>query len=179
MSRTLIKFIAALAASVCPLAPPSALAQERVHEVYACKVGRCAGHPPPVAVTGVRNLQNGQWWRDLEVEVKNVSDKPIYYIRFGVSLPETGAAGGFGLWGVFLRYGRPALVDIRLRAEAGDVPLKPGESHVFKIPEGGQATFSGQPEAVTRRVLLRVDTVNFGDGTGVVAGGVPVSRRRP
>ena len=159
-----------------------ALAQERAYEVYKCKVWLCADTRRPRAVTGVRNLQNEQWWRDLEVEVKNTSDKPIYYIGFLIALPDTGSPKegspkSDGMWGVHLNFGRPALGDVRAgRAEAGDLPLEPGESYVFKIPENVQGTFSRRPESHARKVLLEVVEVSFGDGTGFVAGGVAVRR---
>src|SRR5436305_15110434 len=42
----------------------------------------------PVAINEVRNLNKGdEWFRDLEIEVKNVSDKPIYFISIIIELP--------------------------------------------------------------------------------------------
>lgn len=177
MSRPRMILSAALLTLFCVLCPAPTSAQQRAYELDACKAAPCAGQEMPLAVAQVRNLQGRHWWRDLEIEVKNVSDKPIYYVRLGVSLPET--ADGGRVWGVFLRYGRPELIDIALRAESEDVPLRPGESHVFKIPEEVRATFSEQPEHLTRRLRLRIDTVSFGDGTGVEAGGVPAFRTLP
>jgi hypothetical protein len=38
----------------------------------------------PLAIHRVRNLEKAQdWFRDLQIEVKNVSDKPIYFISVG------------------------------------------------------------------------------------------------
>src|SRR5947209_18784810 len=34
----------------------------------------------PVAIREVRNLQSDTWHKDLEIEVKNISDKPIYFM---------------------------------------------------------------------------------------------------
>jgi hypothetical protein len=46
----------------------------------------------PVRVTNLRNLQNEDWLKDLEIEVENISTKPIYclvvYIRFP-DIPKT------------------------------------------------------------------------------------------
>jgi hypothetical protein len=44
----------------------------------------------PVVVTDVRNLQRNDenWFRDLEIEVKNVSQKPVYYILLVVGFPD-------------------------------------------------------------------------------------------
>ena len=180
VSRMLTGSVAVLATLIYAFGCSPAFAQERTYEIYVCKVGRCAGYQMPLAVAEVRNLHNAQWWRDLEIEVKNISDKPIYFIRLGVLLPDTtNSPNGLGGWGVSLRYGRPALIDIARHTESDDVPLKPGESYVFKIPENVQGTFSKRPEALTRRVLFRIDTINYGDGTGVVGGGAPTSRALP
>jgi hypothetical protein len=176
MSRLPFGFVVALLALLCASTFSPAAAQERSYEVYACQTPACLSSRQPLAVTAVRNLQGEQWWRELEVEVKNVSDKPIYYIRFGVSLPETSVGGG--KLGVMLRYGRPELIHLENRAGPEDALLRPGETHVFRIPRSVQRTFSGREEWETRKVLLRVDTVSFGDGTGVIMGGVGHSVRR-
>jgi hypothetical protein len=34
----------------------------------------------PVAIHEVRKLQSETWHKDLEIEVKNISDKPIYFM---------------------------------------------------------------------------------------------------
>ena len=174
MFRLFINFIAALLTLLCAAGLTPTVAQERIYEMDVCNAGPCVGYQMPLAVSEVRNLQNQHWWQDLEIEVKNISNKPIYYIRFGVSLPDSVGFNG-NSWGIFMRYGRPALVSLKERLEAEDIPLKPGEVHVFKIPEIVWLTFSQRTEAESRRVLLRIDTINFGNGTGVVAGGEPAS----
>lgn len=182
MQHLYISFVIAFLILFSTVSEKSVFAQERTYEIYVCKVWLCAGDKMPLAITDVRNLQNEKWWRDLEIEVKNISDKPIYSIRLIVGLPDTGSRRSDspmtdGMWGVSLKYGRPELGDVARRAEPTDVSIKPGESYVFKIPENVQTTFSKRSETETKRVVLQVEIVNFGDGTGIVAGGVPVSHK--
>src|SRR5689334_10749076 len=39
--------------------------------------------PPntPVAISAVRNLQSEDWLQNLEIEIQNTSNKPIYYLE--------------------------------------------------------------------------------------------------
>ncbi len=135
----------------------------------------------PVAVEEVKNLQKEKdWFQDLEIVVKNISDKPIYFIAFSVVFPDIappadapkGATVGFPL-----RYGRAALGDLRNLASPEDVPIKPGETHVFTITKGfavGLENMGKQmnlPPEATKKIVLRFDTFSFGDGTGYEGGG--------
>ena len=117
----------------------------------------------------VADPKNGQWLRDLEVEVTNTGRKPVYFVSLLLHLP--GAKLG-GLPPVFkLRFGSPALGSFTAIARPEDVPLAPGESAVIKVPESeavkwerwrakGVAT---EPE----KLVLQLHQLNFGDGTGI------------
>src|SRR5437764_10501428 len=49
----------------------------------------------PLKVKEVRNLQKEEdWFRDLEIEVKNISDKPIYFIYLIIKFPDIEATLG-------------------------------------------------------------------------------------
>jgi hypothetical protein len=127
----------------------------------------------------VKNLKSEQWARDFELEITNTSDKPIYYLRMFVDLPDVKAEDGVNL-GFPLRYGRSALTDFSVPIEPDDVPLKPGESYTLKIPEQLQL---GWESFVKRRGLAKEEPkkikfifqyLNFGDGTGFrFPGGIP------
>ncbi len=181
MFRQSASLLAVLLSLFCAFASSTAMAQERQYEVYVCKAPACLGQPMPLTVTAVRHLQSAEWWRELEVEVKNTSDKPIYFIRFMIGLPDTDPDRKdkwmpFGLYGTDATYGNRELSNIVRRAEAGDVPLKPGDTFIFRIPESSQVGLSRQPVTLTKKVQFRIETINFGDGTGIVAGGSPTSR---
>ncbi|MFN2455396.1 MAG: hypothetical protein ABR577_14365 [Pyrinomonadaceae bacterium] len=124
----------------------------------------------------VKNVQNENVLRDLEIEVTNKSTKPIYYLKISVMLPEMISPNGFPL-GYMLRYGRPALIDLVNEAKPDDVPLKPGESYVFKIPESqvrGWERFAAErnlPKSEPKKIIIQSHELNFGDGTGFVTTG--------
>ncbi|MFN2452597.1 MAG: hypothetical protein ABR577_00065 [Pyrinomonadaceae bacterium] len=119
----------------------------------------------------VKNLQNENVLRDLEIEVTNKSNKPIYYLKISVMLPEMLSPNGFPL-GYMLRYGRPELIDLLNEATPADVPLKPGESYVFKIPESNVrgwerfATERNLSKSEPKKIVILTHMLNFGDGTG-------------
>src|SRR5215216_4669803 len=134
----------------------------------------------PVSVTAIRNLQNENWLQDLEIEIKNDSTKPIYFLLVVLSfpdIPKTTEVDGIERGVVIpLVYGRTELANRGQRANSGDVPIKPGEKYVFKIAEpywkGLQSLLSQRqiPSSVTKKLTLRISSLRFGDGTGYVGG---------
>src|SRR3982751_3808445 len=82
-----------------------------------------------------KDLKNEKWARDLEVEVTNTGEKPIYLLHFTLVLPEVREETGNNV-GFVLHYGRPELGDIQTKAGPDDVPIKPGETYVFTIAPG-------------------------------------------
>jgi hypothetical protein len=68
--------------------------------------------------------------REFELELKNTGDKPIYFLY--LDLITDVKIGGESLE-FTLVYGRAELGDIITKAQSDDVPIKPGETHVFKI----------------------------------------------
>jgi hypothetical protein len=116
-----------------------------------------------------KDLKNEKWVRDLELEVTNTGDKPIYLLHFTLELPEITDETGYNRDFV-LHYGRAELGDIKTKAAPDDVPIKPGETYVFKI---GRGQVLGWESSVRRhnwpqpkKVVLEFGTLTFGDGTG-------------
>ncbi|HKE55046.1 MAG TPA: hypothetical protein VKB46_00025 [Pyrinomonadaceae bacterium] len=116
-----------------------------------------------------KNINSEKWSRDLEIEVKNDSDKPIYYLSFmvipqGVKSPE---GKEFMFW---VHYGRAQLNDFTTALESTDRPLMPGESGVLKIDEAEanswEITRSKMHKDQPSKVGLVFQMLNFGDGTG-------------
>jgi hypothetical protein len=144
-------------------------------------------HGMPVAVKEIRNLQKEEdWFRDLEIEVKNISPKPIYFIALTIEFPDIPAdppkprvdgtmpsrvVTGFGL-----TFGALRLGDVKKIATPDDISLKPGETYVFKIPEGWAEGFESimkrknLPPQAMDRMEMRFTSISFGDGTGYIAG---------
>jgi hypothetical protein len=132
----------------------------------------------------VRNLNNEKWERDLAIEITNTSSKPIYYLRLAVSLPDVLTEHNHNL-GFPLQYGRGDLIDYTAPLEPDDVPIKPGESHTFKIPEQLQRGWEdfvkrrGVPQHEPKKFRLVFKSLNFGDGTGFgTVDGLPVNIHR-
>lgn len=148
--------------------------QERRYEVKSFR-------NMPIAVKEIRNLQKAEdWLHDMEIVVKNISDKPIYYINLTILFPDIPPPAGSqenSKTGFTLAYGRPELGLIWNLAGPEDVAIKPGETYVFTIPEYYVTGFEYmkkdqniRPEQ-TNNIKIRVNTISFGDGTGFTGGG--------
>lgn len=134
-----------------------------------CKIATGAYPDRVVKVTAVRNLQSEHFPEDLEVEVQNISSKPIYYIDFTLIFPNRNI-------GWKADYGNHRLHDLKQLAGPEDSPLKPGEkcilklqginlkSYQYAVAEGRVTTSDLQ------KLTLVFQEISFGDGTGIPAG---------
>jgi hypothetical protein len=117
----------------------------------------------------VKDLNNEKWVRDFQLEITNTGNKPIYFMSLVIDLPGVTAPDGIGM-AFSLRYGRSALADIGTKAEPDDVPIKPGETYVFSLPDiqvDGWEQFrkrENKPDA--KKLILLFQLLSFGDGTG-------------
>ncbi len=131
----------------------------------------------------MKNVTSQKWAHDLEIELTNNSDKPIYYMHVfltipGVKDPTTGYRVGF-----LLKYGRIQLIDFHEPLKVDDVPIKPGEKHTFRISEGDAKGWDYRREkeglAEPKFLKLEFQQINFGDGTGyITTAGKPVDIRK-
>jgi biopolymer transport protein ExbD len=124
----------------------------------------------------VNNLNNEKWEHDLEVEVKNESDKPIYYLDMFLSMNEVKSPAGHEI-GFTLRYGRIELIEFDAPLEPTDVPIQPGATYVFKLAEKnvkGWESYKKKVNIEPRKFQLIFAYLSFGDGTGFIGtGGEP------
>jgi hypothetical protein len=117
-----------------------------------------------------KDLKNKTWVREFELEVKNTGDRPIYFLHLMLVLPET-IVGGNPLMFPFY-YGRNELSMFKNAAEKDDIPINPGETHIFTIHPGEVAAWEqsveeeGRPQP--RKVNLDFVILSFGDHTGYV-----------
>ncbi len=128
-----------------------------------------------VAVIDVRNLDDQNWLERFELEVKNISGKPIYHLEIDLSFPDIvnteldGVPRGLI---IPLMYGRYELTRESNFATSDDKPIKPGENHIFTIPESDRSWLEIRlasgivPESAVKRLGVRIDSLSFGDGTG-------------
>ncbi|MBC8031586.1 MAG: hypothetical protein H7Z16_15995 [Pyrinomonadaceae bacterium] len=115
----------------------------------------------------IKNLQSVKWHRDLEIEVKNISGKRIYFILAYLIFPDETPPDGEA--GISLHYGKPDNIRIRRIADPNDEHLDPGEKYVFTLPEPEGSGFEVRHKQYPGRdenLLFYVALVSFGDGTG-------------
>jgi hypothetical protein len=114
-----------------------------------------------------KDASNKNWARELEIEVKNTGDKPIYFINVAVVMPEIVIDGGKFMLGT--SYGRTKLKLPGTPVEDSDVPILPGESITLKIRDGEVRAFEHLRDEEKRlgdpkRIEIEVQIINFGDG---------------
>jgi hypothetical protein len=116
-----------------------------------------------------KDLKNEKWLGDLEIEVTNTSDKPIYFLELWADLPEIFSENNRKI-GFSLRYGRKDFIDFNTRPIPNDVPIRPGETYTFKIAENYQRAWDAHKARGNwpnpRKVEIKFIQMNFGDGTG-------------
>ncbi|HJQ69441.1 MAG TPA: hypothetical protein VKA70_10725 [Blastocatellia bacterium] len=149
----------------------------------------------PVIISAIRNLQNEDWLKNLEIEVQNNSDKPVYALMVKIhypDIPETTEVDGIPRGYVSaMVYGRLELLNRDQVASSEDVPIKPGQKHVFKIPEpqwrGLKSALARReiPESIIKSIMIRISGIIFADGSGflddmaVPAKGAPSANKLP
>lgn len=121
---------------------------------------------------------------DAEIKVTNTGEKPIYYLKFFISTPEDFRGSSGYQYGFEMRYGRRELVTFSTLATETDIPLKTGESHVFKVA-GREAKLFNEAmrknynNAKPSKYLLEFQFLSFGDKTGFwTSGGTPFPDRK-
>ena len=123
----------------------------------------------PEKEKAVKDLNNGRWHHDLAFEVKNIGDKPIYYLMFILDMPEIKPDGK--ILGFVMVYGRRSMLDeSKGMALPEDIPIRPNETVILTI---GKSHADGWDEASTieelpqpKKLSMVFMELNFGDGTG-------------
>ncbi|MGA9994351.1 MAG: hypothetical protein WBP93_03000 [Pyrinomonadaceae bacterium] len=117
----------------------------------------------------IKNIEVEKKLREIELEVTNTSDKPMYFI--GLWLDLTGVKTEDGVQVSFpFRYGRVELSTFRAEFTSDDVPLQPGETFTVQIPENSKLGWEDfkargkRPEPMDFE--LTFDRLIFGDNTG-------------
>jgi len=120
--------------------------------------------------------------RELEFELTNTGDKPIYFLFISLRL---NVAPGIevilddmnreGLLGLTIEYGRAELGDLISKPGPDDVPLKPGETYTFTIHRGEvggwEIGMRNGTHPQPTRVQAIFQAISFGDGTGLFTSG--------
>lgn len=118
----------------------------------------------------VKDLKNEEWLRDLEIEVTNTGQKPIYFLRLGVVFVDVKKDSGDEI-GYSLVYGRGDLIDIGNQVGPEDTPIPPGGTYAFKLNESYVKGWNWYRTKVEKKphpkkLAVMFSAINFGDGTG-------------
>ncbi|MGZ8846237.1 MAG: hypothetical protein ACXW3C_07210 [Pyrinomonadaceae bacterium] len=119
----------------------------------------------------IRNLESETWYKDLQIEVKNIGTKPIYHILAYLEFPDHKPGGrdtGFAL-----TFGELKYVDTAVLADQQDQHLDPGQTYVFTIPAKTARGLGRQHERAPeefKKLDFHIDIISFGDGTGFEIG---------
>jgi hypothetical protein len=129
-----------------------------------------------VKVENIHKLQSSNFPQDFEIEMRNISKKPIYFMHVVVIFSETSRLGlGGPPVGFQVSFGNRKLINISNPPDPTDIPAKPGETFVLKPAaesvKGVRKYFenkvgSNNVENALSNVVLVFQTINFGDGTG-------------
>jgi hypothetical protein len=141
----------------------------------------------PLEVVEIRNLQKeGNWLRELEVEVKNISRQPIYFIYLSIQFPDVpapppqprpdGSIASRSVTGFSATYGPVRMTSVSQLAGPDDIPLKPGETCVLRVSKAEALGFEymnrtmNLPPEAWNRIELEFSFISLGDGTGYIGG---------
>jgi hypothetical protein len=116
------------------------------------------------------DINNKNWFRDIEIEVTNTSDKPIYFLSLSVDMPDL-PQDRPGVIKVFLlKYGRGEFFEQNTRPIPEDIPIKPKDSYTFVIDEnqivGYDAWRTRNSTKDPVKLEISINHLSYGDGTG-------------
>lgn len=145
---------------------PPASQESNVRQI---KIIRSSDHP--IAIKQIRNAQSSDFLQDLEIEIQNVSDKPVYYVHLHMRFPDIEFAPKQH-YGFSLHYSDLKFDQVGELASPKDQPIPVGGTYIFKVPISickGFETYKTKKslsQAATNKVEIGLMEVSFGDGTG-------------
>jgi len=112
---------------------------------------------------------NKNWFRDLEIEVTNTSDKPIYFLSLNLEMPDL--VRDDGALAVFpLRYGNSDLYNQDAKPLPEDRPIEPKATYTFVVDEKNRVGYEAWRRKNNRSDLYKlqvsINHLSYGDGTG-------------
>jgi hypothetical protein len=127
---------------------------------------------PALRIKAIRNHKKKTWLRDLEIEVTNVTNRPIYYIQLSMKFPEI-KINSVPV-GEDFTFGNHKLISFGERPQPDDPFLRPGEDYVFKLPEDQWKVMEKflsykSPESALK-ISLEIQEIRFDDGSGFFNG---------
>lgn len=157
--------------------------QERTFEVSASPRMRANN---PIGITAVRNITSENWLQDLEIEIENRTSKPLYFLEIILSFPDIPRRPVEGVMRrqvISLTHGDVRLMERNEFASLEDVPIKPNQKLILRIPESKWKGFESGlnelniPKSSIKKIYIKIEMASYGDGTGFRIGGVPFDHR--
>jgi hypothetical protein len=123
------------------------------------------------------DLNNNNWFRDIEIEVTNTSDKPIYFLSLDVLMPDVTTERGI-VTAFPLRYGRTDFYEHNTKPLPDDIPIQPNHTYIFIFEDknkiGYEAWRAKNEKSDPMKLEVTFNHLNFGDGTGFTSlSGIP------
>lgn len=159
------------------LLPSSSFSKNQLRQIKAQAATRTliTKIPAAIEIVSTNNLSAENFPIDFTFEVKNVSQKPIYYFWLVLIFPGsekyvTPPKANGAPMGISFHYGADKFMNLDAKADATDAPILPGEKYTVKLPaEKASRIYSLIREsnfAFGTSVDITCSRVAFGDGTG-------------
>ena len=113
--------------------------------------------------------ENKNWFRDIEIEITNTSDKPIYFLSIDIIM--TDVLTERGVMVTFpIRYGRGAFYEQNTKPIREDIPIEPKATQTFSFEQNDMLGYEAWRDKNKKSDPLKLEVwfshLNFGDGTG-------------
>jgi hypothetical protein len=121
----------------------------------------------PLRVRKVKNLQSKTWPNDLEIEIENISSRPIYFINAVLEFPDDPAPNGSS--GIKFKFGKLENMDIAKLAQPEDEHVDPGRTVVLTVSQVYQKGLIARQQKAPhnfKKLDFWFEIISFGDGTG-------------
>lgn len=135
--------------------------------------------PKEIEIVAIRNYESEKWYEDLEFEIKNNSQKDIWYILLHIGLPEFSIDDMETTFLLEFGSNKPKVEEIPTDQRPA---IRSGESHIFKIPPHQVENFKKMhsPDGVTMPEVgllrFKLYKIYYTDGTGFL-NGEPIIRK--
>lgn len=115
------------------------------------------------------DTKNKNWFRDIEIEITNTSEKPIYFFSLHIVMPDVLNEAGMPM-SFSIRYGRTDFYDHNTKPTREDIPIEPKATQTFTFEETNIVGFEAWRDKNKRNDPLKLEVwfshLSFGDGTG-------------
>lgn len=120
---------------------------------------------------------NKDWFRDIQIEVTNTSDKPFYFLSLHIVMPDVLTDAGV-MMSFPIRYGRVDFYDHNTKPIREDVPIEPKATFTFSFEENNIIGYEAWRVKNKKNDPLKLEVwfshLSFGDGAGFTSlGAVP------